>query len=64
MRIALISDIHANLEALQTVLADIDRRIDTAKGDQIWNLGDIIGYGPNPVECADLVARRCRLTCI
>lgn len=60
MRIALISDIHANLEALQTVLADIDRRIDTTKGDQIWNLGDIIGYGPNPVECADLVARRCR----
>jgi predicted phosphodiesterase len=60
VRIALISDIHANLEALQTVLADIDRRIDTTKGDQIWNLGDIIGYGPNPVECADLVARRCR----
>jgi diadenosine tetraphosphatase ApaH/serine/threonine PP2A family protein phosphatase len=60
VRIALISDIHANLEALQVVLADIDRRIDTAKGDQIWNLGDIIGYGPNPVECADLVAKRCR----
>jgi predicted phosphodiesterase len=60
VRIALISDIHANLEALQTVLADIDRRIDTSKGDQIWNLGDIIGYGPNPVECADLVAKRCR----
>ena len=60
MRIALISDIHANLEALQTVLADIDRRIDPSKGDQIWNLGDIIGYGPNPVECADLVAKRCR----
>ena len=60
MRIALISDIHANLEALQTVLADIDQRIDTSKGDQIWNLGDIIGYGPNPVECADLVAKRCR----
>jgi diadenosine tetraphosphatase ApaH/serine/threonine PP2A family protein phosphatase len=60
VRIALISDIHANLEALQTVLDDIDRRIDTTKGDQIWNLGDIIGYGPNPVECADLVAKRCR----
>ena len=59
MRIALISDIHANLEALQTVLADIDRRIDTSKGDKIWSLGDIIGYGPNPVECADLVAKRC-----
>jgi len=60
VRIALISDIHANLEALQVVLADIDRRIDTSKGDQIWNLGDIIGYGPDPVACADLVAKRCR----
>ena len=60
MRIALISDIHANLEALTAVLADIDRRIDTAAGDQIWNLGDIIGYGPDPVACADLVASRCK----
>ena len=60
MRIALISDIHANLVALNTVLEDIDRRIDASKGDQIWNLGDIIGYGPDPVPCADLVARRCK----
>ena len=59
MRIALISDIHGNLEALQTVLADIDRQIDTKAGDRIWCLGDIIGYGPNPVECAELVAERC-----
>ncbi len=59
MRIALISDIHGNLEALQTVLADIDRQIDTKAGDRIWCLGDIIGYGPNPVECVELVAQRC-----
>jgi len=55
MRTALISDIHGNLEALQTVLADIDRR----KADRIVCLGDMIGYGPNPRECIDLVMERC-----
>jgi predicted phosphodiesterase len=46
---AIISDIHANLEALESVLADIK-----AKGiTQIHCLGDVVGYGPNPVECAD-----------
>lgn len=54
---AIISDIHANLEALQTVLADIERRGLT----EIVCLGDVIGYGPNPRECLDLVRRRCRL---
>ena len=50
--IAIISDIHSNLEALKTVLADIRRRgIET-----IYCLGDIIGYGPDPAECLDLVA--------
>ena len=60
MRIALISDIHGNMDALEVVLADIDRQIDTAKGDQIWCLGDIIGYGPDPVACVDTVAARCK----
>lgn len=55
MRTAIISDIHGNLEALQTVLADIDRR----RVDEIVCLGDILGYGPNPNECVDLVAERC-----
>jgi len=55
---ALISDIHGNLEALQAVMADID-----AIGvDDIYCLGDIIGYGPNPCECLDLVMRRCKRT--
>ena len=55
---ALISDIHGNLEALQAVLADID-----SKGiKEIYCLGDIIGYGPNPCECLDLVMRRCAKT--
>ncbi|MBB3204434.1 putative phosphodiesterase [Rhodopirellula rubra] len=58
MKRALISDIHGNLEALQAVMADID-----AIGvDEIYCLGDIIGYGPNPCECLDLVMRRCKHT--
>jgi diadenosine tetraphosphatase ApaH/serine/threonine PP2A family protein phosphatase len=56
--IALISDIHGNLDALQTVLADIDRR----GIKDIICLGDVIGYGPNPIECIDLVRERCSVT--
>jgi len=52
---ALISDIHGNLEALQAVLADIEPH----NVDDIVCLGDIIGYGPNPCECLDLVMKRC-----
>jgi predicted phosphodiesterase len=48
---ALISDIHSNLEALEAVLADIKQQ----GIRQIYCLGDIIGYGPNPRECIDLV---------
>ena len=55
VRTAVISDIHANLEALRVVLDHID----TQKVDRIICLGDILGYGPNPVECVDLVAQRC-----
>ena len=48
---AIISDIHSNLEALQAVLQDIE-----AQGVKtIYCLGDLIGYGPNPRECIDLV---------
>ena len=51
MRRALISDIHGNLEALEVVLDDIK-----AQGiEEIFCLGDIIGYGPNPRECIDRV---------
>ena len=51
---AVISDIHSNLEALTTVLADIEKRgIET-----IYCLGDVIGYGPNPKECLDLVIKK------
>lgn len=51
MKRALISDIHSNLEALEAVLADIRQQ----GVDKIYCLGDIIGYGPNPRECIDLV---------
>ncbi|MBW3539081.1 MAG: metallophosphoesterase family protein [Planctomycetes bacterium] len=48
---AIISDIHGNLEGLEAVLADI-----RSKGiSEIYCLGDIVGYGPNPRECIDLV---------
>ena len=56
--IALISDIHGNLEALEAVLADIATR----GVDRVYCLGDIIGYGPNPCECLDIVMRRCDKT--
>ena len=50
---AIISDIHSNLEALQAVLKDID-----SQGIQeIYCLGDVVGYGPSPRECVDLVMR-------
>jgi diadenosine tetraphosphatase ApaH/serine/threonine PP2A family protein phosphatase len=53
---AIISDIHGNLEALQAVLKDIESQGIT----DIYCLGDVVGYGPNPRECVDLVMR-CKL---
>jgi diadenosine tetraphosphatase ApaH/serine/threonine PP2A family protein phosphatase len=54
VKLALISDIHANLEALQAVFADID-----AEGvDDIVCLGDIVGYGADPNACLDLLRDR------
>lgn len=51
MRYAIFSDIHANLEALEAVLAKIDEIAQKEPIDQIWFLGDLVGYGPNPNEC-------------
>ena len=50
MRILVISDIHANLAALESVLADAE-----GKWDEMWFLGDLIGYGPDPNECTELL---------
>ena len=55
MKFALISDIHANYEALTNVLADID----TQKVDKIFCLGDVIGYGTDPIACLDAVTKYC-----
>ncbi|NOT35160.1 MAG: metallophosphoesterase family protein [Candidatus Eisenbacteria bacterium] len=49
MRHAIVTDIHGNLEALETVLADIERR----RPDSIQCLGDFVGYGASPNECID-----------
>ncbi len=58
MRRALISDIHGNLEALEVVLDDIKAQGVT----EVFCLGDIIGYGPNPRECIDRVMERCSMS--
>lgn len=55
MPTAVISDIHANAEALRRVLEDIDRRGIT----RIICLGDIVGYGPEPLAAVDMVRERC-----
>ena len=55
---ALISDIHSNLEALTAVLEHIER----TGYEEIYCLGDVVGYGPDPATCADLVRKHCKLT--
>ncbi|MDD2479229.1 MAG: metallophosphoesterase family protein [Victivallaceae bacterium] len=51
MRIGIISDIHSNLEALQAIYSKLEK----AKVDRIVCLGDIVGYGPDPVACIDFL---------
>ena len=58
MRYAIFTDIHANLEALEAVLAKIDELAEEQPIDQIWFLGDLVGYGPNPNECIDKLLER------
>lgn len=58
MRILVISDIHANLTALQAVLND------AGEVDATWCLGDLIGYGPDPDECVSIIQSLPNLTCI
>ena len=60
MRALIISDVHSNLEALRMVLQDAFRH---GGFDVVWNLGDLVGYGPEPGECIDLL-RRHHLVCI
>lgn len=58
MRYAIFTDIHANLEALEAVLAKIDELDKEEPLEQIWFLGDLVGYGPNPNECIDTLRAR------
>lgn len=57
MRIALISDLHSNREALDAVFADIDEQ----GVESVYCLGDVVGYGPEPEYCVDVVRKRCEL---
>ena len=57
MRLAILSDIHANLPALEAAF----EAIEAAGVDETWCLGDVVGYGASPDDCAALVAERCEL---
>jgi len=54
MRVAVVSDVHGNLAALEATLAEIDAH----GSDELWCLGDVVGYGPKPNECCAIVAER------
>jgi len=54
LRIAVVSDVHANLHALEAVLGEVDKE----GFDEMWCLGDVVGYGPKPNECVALVQKR------
>jgi predicted phosphodiesterase len=55
LRLAVVSDIHGNLAALEAVL----REIDELAPDEVWCLGDVVGYGAEPNECTELVRQHC-----
>jgi diadenosine tetraphosphatase ApaH/serine/threonine PP2A family protein phosphatase len=58
MRIALLSDVHGNLPAFEAVLADIE----SAGAEQLWCLGDLVGYGAQPDDFVALARERCTLS--
>jgi diadenosine tetraphosphatase ApaH/serine/threonine PP2A family protein phosphatase len=60
MKVAILTDIHSNLPALEAVLEAIDE----AGIETRWCLGDVVGYGANPDECARTVSDRCDLTLV
>jgi diadenosine tetraphosphatase ApaH/serine/threonine PP2A family protein phosphatase len=55
LRAAVLSDVHSNQPALAAVLAAVDE----AGVDELWCLGDVVGYGAQPDACADLIRERC-----
>jgi len=60
MHLAIISDIHGNLPALEAALAAIEQ----TDAEQVWCLGDVVGYGAQPDECSKLVSERCALSLV
>ena len=52
LRALIVSDIHSNIEAFQSVVDDARLR---GGFDQVWSLGDLVGYGPDPEECIELI---------
>jgi diadenosine tetraphosphatase ApaH/serine/threonine PP2A family protein phosphatase len=58
VRIAIVSDIHSNIEALTEVMKVIDR----SRIDRIVSLGDTVGYGASPNACCDIVRNRAEMT--
>jgi diadenosine tetraphosphatase ApaH/serine/threonine PP2A family protein phosphatase len=54
MRCAILADIHANLAAFEAVLEDIEEK---GGVDELWCLGDIVGYGPDPSACIELLRK-------
>lgn len=60
MRAAILTDIHSNLPALEAVL----EAIDAAGVDERWCLGDVVGYGAQPDDCARLTAERCEVSLV
>jgi len=59
MRYAILADVHSNLTALDAVLSDIE---DCGGVDEVWCLGDIVGYGPDPCECVSRVRQVARVS--
>jgi predicted phosphodiesterase len=57
LRVAVLSDIHANLPALRAVLDAVDE----AEVEEVWCLGDVVGYGAQPDACTELVRERCSI---
>jgi len=57
MRYAILSDVHSNIDALDAVLHDVGAR----KIEDVFFLGDAVGYGPNPNECTELLVERCKI---
>jgi diadenosine tetraphosphatase ApaH/serine/threonine PP2A family protein phosphatase len=60
MRVAVISDVHGNEPALEAVLDDVDREAP----DELWCLGDTVGYGASPNRCCELVSARADLALV